>query len=117
METTDPPERPLHGSDSEIVRVLNGMLAANVTITPRAVAKKHPSIRHASSITRHAVRSELLRQYQTRQREFRSWAEGCPSFLGRKSPLRWLTRTSALLIWKSRLNPSGVARCNDSRRA
>jgi hypothetical protein len=78
METTDSPEQARQGSDPDMVRVLDDMLAANENITARAVAKKHPSISHASSITRHAVRSELLRRYQSRQREFRTWAVRLP---------------------------------------
>jgi hypothetical protein len=78
METTDPVLESLRSSDPELVRVLDEMLAANETITARAAARKHPSVRHASSITRHAVRSEVLRRYRARQEEFRAWANRLP---------------------------------------
>jgi hypothetical protein len=78
MEKTDSLGESQQVSDPELVDVLEEMLAVNETITARAVARKHPSVRHASSITRHPVRSELLRQYQVRQEQFRRWADKLP---------------------------------------
>jgi hypothetical protein len=57
-----------------MLRILEEMLQADETITARAVARKHPSVQHASSITRHAGRSDLLAKYQARQAELRTWS-------------------------------------------
>jgi hypothetical protein len=59
--------------DPEMVRLLEEMLELDEDITARAVARKHPHIAHASSITRHSVRSDLLAKYQARQTERRAW--------------------------------------------
>lgn len=54
-------------ADPHMEHILEEMLAADETITARSVAKKHPAIKHASSITRIPGRSDLLAQYQERQ--------------------------------------------------
>src|ERR1700722_20394663 len=59
--------------DVEIVRILQEMLEADETMTARAVANRHPFIQHASSITRHRNRRELLARYQAIQNERRCW--------------------------------------------
>jgi len=47
-------------------------------ITARAVAKKHPRIQHASSITRSSSRKELLERYQAQQDQYRQWQRRAP---------------------------------------
>lgn len=43
-----------------------------------SVARKHPGIKHASSITRNPDRSDLLARYQERQNQFREWQQRMP---------------------------------------
>ncbi len=57
---------------SEMVRILEKMISVDVTITARAVARMHSTVKHASSIIRSAIRSALLAQYQERQKQFRA---------------------------------------------
>lgn len=59
--------------DHKMREILDSMLANDEDITARAVARLHPSIKAASSITRSAARSQLLAQYQERQIEYRRW--------------------------------------------
>jgi hypothetical protein len=59
--------------DVEMRQVLDELLARDEDIAARAVARLHPSINAASSITRSSERSRLLLQYQERQAEFRRW--------------------------------------------
>lgn len=59
--------------DVEMVRVLDDLLASDENITARAVARLHPHINAASSITRNPSRSRLLAEYQERQSAFRRW--------------------------------------------
>lgn len=59
--------------DAEMQVVLETLLADDQDITARAVARLHPSISAASSITRSEARSALLAKYQKRQHEFRVW--------------------------------------------
>jgi len=66
INATQPGEDP-------IVTILDEMLQSDETITARAVARKHPTIRHASSITRQPGRVDLLAKYQAQQAEYRSW--------------------------------------------
>jgi 16S rRNA G527 N7-methylase RsmG len=68
----DPGVIELH-RDMEMVQVLDGLLERDEDITARAVARLHPSISAASSITRSESRSKLLASYQARQKEFRRW--------------------------------------------
>ena len=56
----------------EMIRILEEMIAADVTITARAVARMHNTVKHASSIIRHKTRSVLMAQYQERQKQFRA---------------------------------------------
>lgn len=67
-------------SDAEMRQVLDDLLARDEDITARAVARLHPKINAASSITRSAERSRMLAHYQERQAEFRRW-RGRPSKL------------------------------------
>jgi hypothetical protein len=65
-------------SDPEMVRILEEMLDTNQSITARAVARIHPSINHASSITRSSIRSQLLAEYQKKQEQYRKWRNRAP---------------------------------------
>jgi hypothetical protein len=61
-------------SDESTMRdILEMLLERNDNITARAVARMHPTIRSASSITRSRTRSALLSEYQSRQDEYRRW--------------------------------------------
>ena len=58
--------------DETLIRILEDMLADNVDITARAVARLHPKVKHASTITRNEYRSEVLAKYQAKQIDIRS---------------------------------------------
>jgi hypothetical protein len=60
-------------SDEQMHEILETLLASDEDITARAVARLHPSINAASSITRSESRSKLLAGYQQRQAEYRRW--------------------------------------------
>lgn len=60
-------------AEQEMIRVLERLLAEDVPITTRAVARLHPTLKAASSITRNTARSALLAKFQARQAEFRRW--------------------------------------------
>lgn len=74
------PDSSIAESDAEMRQVLDDLLARDEDITARAVARLHPKINAASSITRSVERSRMLAQYQERQAEFRRW-RGRPSKL------------------------------------
>ena len=78
MTFCETPQGLADDTDVEMARILKEMIDENETITARAVARKHPSIKHASSITRSPSRSELLTRYQEQQKQFRSWQEQLP---------------------------------------
>lgn len=61
-------------NDVEMQKILEELLAKDVTITAREVARLHPKIKAASSITRHTGRRLLLEGYQARQNEYRGWS-------------------------------------------
>jgi hypothetical protein len=63
-------ERP---EDDAMVKVLEQLLAEDVDITARAVARLHPALKAASSITRSPMRMDLLSKYQERQASYRRW--------------------------------------------
>jgi hypothetical protein len=65
-------------ADPETEGILQQMLEDDETITARALARKHPAIKHASSVTRSQVRSNLLARYQERQNQFREWQDRMP---------------------------------------
>lgn len=60
-------------NDNEMREILETLLANDEDITARAVARLHPSIKAASSVTRSETRSQLLAEYQHRQTEYRRW--------------------------------------------
>jgi hypothetical protein len=65
---------PLAPSDERTMReILEMLLERDDDITARAVARLHPTIRAASSITRSETRSALLTEYHHRQNEYRRW--------------------------------------------
>lgn len=59
--------------DDAMVKVLEELLAEDVDITARAVARLHPALKAASSITRSPMRMELLSKYKERQASYRRW--------------------------------------------
>lgn len=78
MNSVDQHDKIREDADPDMERILEEMLNANETITARAAARKHPRIKHASSITRIPVRSDLLVRYQERQKQFREWQRRTP---------------------------------------
>jgi len=61
--------------DVDIVRsILEELLSIDQDITAREVARRHPSLKAASSITRDPVRRALLSEYQHKQKDLRQWA-------------------------------------------
>jgi hypothetical protein len=72
-------QAPLSSEEApEMIRILQEMLDANETITARAVARKHPGLKHASSITRSSERSNLLSRFKLLQSQYRAWEERMP---------------------------------------
>jgi hypothetical protein len=70
---TEPIETTLSRDDDQMREILETLLADDEDITARAVARSHPTIRAASSITRSESRSRLLAEYQQRQADYRRW--------------------------------------------
>lgn len=60
-------------ADDAMVKVLEELLAEDADITARAVARLHPSLAAASSITRNPMRMALLSKYQEQQATYRRW--------------------------------------------
>ncbi|WGS46153.1 hypothetical protein LFL97_34510 [Burkholderia sp. JSH-S8] len=67
------PSKTTSAGDEQMHEILEALLADDEDITARAVARLHPSIKAASSITRSEFRSSLLAVYQQRQSEYRRW--------------------------------------------
>ena len=86
---SDTLEKQTSEPDPEMRQVLDDLLARDEDITARAVARLHPRINAASSITRSVERSRMLAQYQERQAEFRRWR-------GRPGKLSGVAAASAL---------------------
>jgi hypothetical protein len=70
---TESNETTPSSDDDQMREILETLLADGEDITARAVARLHPSINAASSITRSESRSRLLAEYQQRQTEYRRW--------------------------------------------
>jgi hypothetical protein len=70
---TEPDESTPPSDDDQMREILETLLADDEDITARAIARLHPSISAASSITRSKTRSRLLAEYQNRQAEYRRW--------------------------------------------
>jgi hypothetical protein len=60
-------------ADTQMREILEMLLAEDAVISARAVARLHPTIKAASSITRSSSRSRLLAEYQDRQAQYRRW--------------------------------------------
>ncbi len=71
-------ERQVEATDADMLRILHDMLENDEKITARAVARKHPTLSHASSITRSASRLELLTRFQAEQKRLREWQDRLP---------------------------------------
>jgi hypothetical protein len=56
-----------------MVDILKRLLEEDADITARAVARLHPSLAAASSITRNPARMALLAKYQEQQADYRRW--------------------------------------------
>lgn len=63
----------LDETDTQLKAILEDLLAENVNISAREVAKRHPDVASASTITRDHARRELLESYQLRQVELQKW--------------------------------------------
>lgn len=59
--------------DQSFLQILEELLERNDNITARAVARLHPHIGHASTITRNSARSAILAEYQEKQSEIRKY--------------------------------------------
>lgn len=66
-------EKDMPEQDAEMQGILETLLTDDQDITARAVARLHPSIKAASSITRSESRAALLADFQKRQHEYRAW--------------------------------------------
>ena len=66
-------EKRMLEHDAEMRAILETLLADDQDITARAVARMHPTIKAASSITRSESRTGLLADYQKRQEDYRAW--------------------------------------------
>lgn len=60
-------------ADTQLIAILESLLAENINISAREVAKRHPEVASASTITRDPARRELLESYQLRQLELQKW--------------------------------------------
>jgi len=78
MNSTEQNVKRSNDADPEMEYILQEMLEANETITARAVARRHPAIGHASSITRIPLRAALLARYGEQQKQFREWQGRMP---------------------------------------
>lgn len=67
----------LDATHEELKRVLSELLATDVDITAREVARRHSSLKHASAFTRHKERAALIEQAQRRQADARN-VRGAP---------------------------------------
>jgi len=65
-------------SEIDLVRVLEAMLESDETITLRAVARNHPTIKQASSFGRSEIRAKLIAEYQEKQQNYRAWSARAP---------------------------------------
>jgi hypothetical protein len=59
--------------DPAMSRILSELIENDDNVTARAVARLHPTIRHASTITRSPERSAMLAQAQVKQEQLREW--------------------------------------------
>lgn len=66
-------ERESLGDERLLKELLNRLLEDDVDITAREVARRHPTIKHASTLTRNPSRRRLLEEFRKRQEELRAW--------------------------------------------
>lgn len=67
-----PTEQSMHPHvDEQFIQILEELLETDEDITARAVARRHPTIRHASTITRNEHRARALAEFQSRQKQLR----------------------------------------------
>ncbi|WP_152036569.1 hypothetical protein [Burkholderia pyrrocinia] len=59
-------------NNTELSGVLDTLLASDIDITVREVARRHPSLRNASAFTRDTERMKLIQQAQARQMQLRT---------------------------------------------
>lgn len=67
---------PTHINDiahQELIEVLEALIANDIDITAREVARRHTKFSSASTITRHLERRGIMESYQVRQLELRRW--------------------------------------------
>lgn len=58
-------------TDILLKNILEELLNNNTTITAREITRHHPTLKHASTITRSIERRSLLKEYQDKQKYFR----------------------------------------------
>jgi len=68
-------EATLTQQDHELLQVLKDLLESDQDITAREVARRHPTLHAASSITRSAYRRGMLLRYQEEQQKLRQWSK------------------------------------------
>lgn len=57
--------------DVLLKNILEELLNNDITITAREITRHHPTLKHASTITRSIERRSLLKEYQDKQKYFR----------------------------------------------
>lgn len=62
----------LDASNEELKRILEELIAADIDVTVREVARRHSSLKNASAFTRNAVRSQLIEAAKQRQTDARN---------------------------------------------
>jgi len=67
-------DAPITQDDTELREILEHLLDHDQDITAREVARRHPALRAASSITRSECRRTMLIHYQQEQRKLRQWS-------------------------------------------
>lgn len=58
-------------TDVLLKNILEELLSNDITITAREITRHHPTLKHASTITRSIERRSLLKEYQDKQKYFR----------------------------------------------
>lgn len=58
--------------NTDLATILDALLAEDVSITVREVARRHPTLRNASDFTRNADRMTLIERAQSRQVQLRT---------------------------------------------
>lgn len=70
--------KTLDASHEELNRIIEAMIAADVDISAREIARRHSSLKNASAFTRHAERSNLIDKAKQRQTDARN-VRGVPT--------------------------------------